>query len=80
MGILRENEFMTIKYIFYIITLLSFVYIVYLLLFASYVSNYILARAVPCALIFFASSICSCILLVNERIKHMKKSVTKKHP
>ncbi len=77
---MRGNEFMLIKYIFYIITLLSFLYIVYLLLFTSYGSDYILARAVPCAILFFASSICSCILLVNEKIKHLKKNIAKKHP
>lgn len=42
-------------------------YVVYSLIFATYVADYILSRALPGAIIFLASSISSSILLVNEK-------------
>lgn len=64
---MKKNEFNLIKYTFYIIALVSFVYVIYHLLFASYQAGYILSRALPGAIVFLASSIASCILLVYEK-------------
>lgn len=64
---MKKTESIIIKFIFYILSLASLAYVVYNLIFASYVANYILSRALPGAIIFLASSISCCILLVNEK-------------